>query len=683
MTSSVVFETVERENWKEMTPEMLLLCNESLERHLKKKNKVGDNGTKPLNLNYIADRIDVDNLSHGFCVRDKETGWLQGFITATTFSSWHEWLHWDSLSVDAQLLPQPSSLENSACEMTPNPTSTSSNSDRAWNRVRKVDRDGRLSRKLEAEFVVDDSSGKHAKIWPHIAEISLLGGLGAGRFLVELLLERLEQPNSPYRFVVTHATHDSIGFYEKLGFVRVGALVRHRRDNNTTVNTKAQTQKHKRCLLDAQAAKLKLERQREMISELKVPERISLLHFALQVFQKLYANLQISIDSSATLKDVLYDLNLLNPSLNFHYEPLDNVKNNYTYPASVFIEAGTVVKIPKYRAPHSVRQGKHAWDLWDHYIARNDETPSMAFNRIKKNGSKYGYLNFGDFLDANKMHIRGLKSKSRLTEGTQLCIPRQDALDFRTYDDVVGYRHWTYATEPYWESPPSYMMVRPLKRRKYVSTHMKIPNKVWENVSPKICAANTTRESGTRGELRATSKNQTSPSMMEYGGSLEPIVLDRIRAVNVVPWRPVSLKSTADAFIPFEKFPLMNSEKSAVHMNSRSNDTNHGTAVCHNTHYKLPSTVYKEVFEVLNFNIALSSHDCRDNGNRIARKQLLDNTNEIFNTVTNDVTNIKKKMSDKVVQAAQKRSNFMDKVVKVKSKDPCLHKYYFVITYVN
>ena len=51
-----------------------------------------------------------------------------------------------------------------------------------------------------------------------------------GRWLVELILEELEAEGSPYKYVVTQATDGSIAFYEKLGFVRVGALTAKKRE---------------------------------------------------------------------------------------------------------------------------------------------------------------------------------------------------------------------------------------------------------------------------------------------------------------------------------------------------------------------------------------------------------------------------------------------------------------------
>ena len=64
-------------------------------------------------------------------------------------------------------------------------------------------------------------------IWPHLAEISLLGALGCGGWMLRLLLEELEKPDSQYDYCVCQATDNAVPFYESLGFVRVGAVARY------------------------------------------------------------------------------------------------------------------------------------------------------------------------------------------------------------------------------------------------------------------------------------------------------------------------------------------------------------------------------------------------------------------------------------------------------------------------
>ena len=67
-------------------------------------------------------------------------------------------------------------------------------------------------------------------VWPRVAELALLGGLGCGRWLVQLVIDGLEDESSPYRYLVTQATDNSVPFYERMGFVRVGAVTTTRDD---------------------------------------------------------------------------------------------------------------------------------------------------------------------------------------------------------------------------------------------------------------------------------------------------------------------------------------------------------------------------------------------------------------------------------------------------------------------
>ena len=51
---------------------------------------------KPLSRDYIRDRIDIDDPMRGYQIRHKTGGWLQGFVLATTFTTWTHYFKWDS-----------------------------------------------------------------------------------------------------------------------------------------------------------------------------------------------------------------------------------------------------------------------------------------------------------------------------------------------------------------------------------------------------------------------------------------------------------------------------------------------------------------------------------------------------------------------------------------------------------
>jgi hypothetical protein len=90
---------------------------------------------------------------------------------------------------------------------------------------RQIDADGSLSTELEAQPRSGDPDTTGV-VWGTCAEISMLGALGCGETLVRLVMQQL-QATTAYKFVVLQATKDSMGFYERMGFVRVGAVARY------------------------------------------------------------------------------------------------------------------------------------------------------------------------------------------------------------------------------------------------------------------------------------------------------------------------------------------------------------------------------------------------------------------------------------------------------------------------
>lgn len=205
---SQVFYTNNRDVLQESMAEMLLLCNEVMRRNKLKFSRADpDSATisklasKPLSLEYMADRLDVDDPLHAYLVRTSTGGMLQGFITLTTFTNWQSSFEWNS--------SHPRAFEYGA-----KPDAV-------------IDMDGSLAHALQQTIRCGDVYNEGI-VWPRIAEISLLGALGCGRMLVELAIEMLEglpaTECSNYDYVVLQATENSVKFYEKMGFVRVGAV---------------------------------------------------------------------------------------------------------------------------------------------------------------------------------------------------------------------------------------------------------------------------------------------------------------------------------------------------------------------------------------------------------------------------------------------------------------------------
>jgi len=87
-----------------------------------------------------------------------------------------------------------------------------------------LDDDGKLAIDLDDQPRSGDPKDSGV-VWPSVAEIVLLGALGCGEYLVQLALDRMAQQG--YKYVVLEATDASRPFYERLGFVRVGALAKY------------------------------------------------------------------------------------------------------------------------------------------------------------------------------------------------------------------------------------------------------------------------------------------------------------------------------------------------------------------------------------------------------------------------------------------------------------------------
>ena len=240
-----------RECWFRCITEMLLLCNEAAARFARAKKAAGsgegcdrkqreDEGiqTKPLGLEYMADRLDTDDPIFGYMVRTKREGWLQGFITLTTFTTWHKDFEWNSLVREAGI----------------------SDDDK---RNYRWDFDNRLALALQAQERAGDPDNEGI-VWHRVAEVSLLGALGCGAQLLQLLIDELETSDK-YDFLILQATDNAIGFYEKLGFTRVGAISKPDEEAVAAQMAQAQLQR------EAKAAERERLRQSKLTDKKDVP----------------------------------------------------------------------------------------------------------------------------------------------------------------------------------------------------------------------------------------------------------------------------------------------------------------------------------------------------------------------------------------------------------------------------
>ena len=95
-----------------------------------------------------------------------------------------------------------------------------------------------------------------------MAEVSLLGALGCGAQLLQLLIDELETGDK-YDFLVLQATDNAVGFYEKMGFTRVGAIARPDQEAVAAQHAQAQAQREAKALERERQRLIKLEKEKD------------------------------------------------------------------------------------------------------------------------------------------------------------------------------------------------------------------------------------------------------------------------------------------------------------------------------------------------------------------------------------------------------------------------------------
>ena len=185
-------------DWDDCIDEMEAVCTAAEWPKHRNRRKNKPDFKPPISRIYIKDRMLTDDPLCGYQIRHKTGGWLQGFVTMTTFTTWTHYFKWDT--------------EHKANGI-----------DRA-NPNGMLD-NGSLAGDLEGQIRSGDPLGEGV-VWPTIAEISLLGALGCGEYLLQMALDDIARKDC-YDFVVLDATDTSRPFYEKFGFVRVGAVCKY------------------------------------------------------------------------------------------------------------------------------------------------------------------------------------------------------------------------------------------------------------------------------------------------------------------------------------------------------------------------------------------------------------------------------------------------------------------------
>lgn len=349
--------------------------------------KTGKGTGKPLSLEYIADRCDVDDPIFGYMVRTAkkdsndpscdsywQEGMMQGFVTCTTFTNWQKSFQWDSLHDSAFAYDDTDLAEQMVS-------------------VRKYDKDGSLARELQNTVRCGDPWNEGI-VWPRIAEISLLGAMGCGKALLNLVIERLEcmQPSSKYNYdyLVLQATNNSIPFYESMGFTRVGCI---------TENNKRKTESENRDS-ESEGVSPSPPRSRNHEKSLDSPNQKSEVVSSPVVKVFTEENGETVLDYSTKFKCDPWDIIFLT-------EPL--------YPGITLkspLKKGTQLFIPQTLLNGDITgsqdgSGGSASVIW--YYCKDNETP-------REISDKFG-ANIKDLLSANRGRIEGLQMHSKLIEG--------------------------------------------------------------------------------------------------------------------------------------------------------------------------------------------------------------------------------------------------------------------------
>lgn len=456
----MIQEVTSRESFKEIMGEMVLLCNEAM-----KRSRAGRTASKPLSLEYIADRLDVDDPCFGYVIRSDE-GQLQGFITVTTFTNWQKNFKWDSLNEVSFYYDDDGhhgkghhlgSREDVKRNASPGRRKKASpRTPKKHPRKRVVDEDGSLAKELQKTVRLGDPYNEGI-VWPRIAEISLLGALGCGKALLQLVVEQLEfqraSGTANYDFVALQATDNSIPFYESCGFVRVGAVTYDTKDQSPTgssrsispaFSTDSTVSESVSSSSSAAAEAVALEPTSPEKSEaIAMPQTIvSSPHFVHEVVSPG----QTPNEIAKLFKVSVWDIIFLNKDIYKDLRPTSRlIKGTLLHVPETLPEDDETLNDSGPKSPGSPTK-------W--FVAKENDTP----RHIAK---KFG-LACNTLVAANRRLLPELQANSRLKAGTRLKVSNLDQQD----EICQPYCHWSFPDDTAVEGgEPSYMMVYKLDRK--------------------------------------------------------------------------------------------------------------------------------------------------------------------------------------------------------------------------
>lgn len=466
LEGSTLHRVTDRLVWQQCLGEMVLLCKEAASRwNRKRQAQPADCGAhKPLSLEYLADRSDVDEPLWGYMVRDKEQGRLQGFVTVTTFTNYHRHFRWDSQHpaafYDEDDVQEGEQAEEGTHKKKKHPQNSTS--------CRTVDTNGRLAAELQATCRAGDI-WQEGIVWPRIAEISLLGALGCGQVLIDLVLEDLARlkatASAHYDYVVLQATDNSITFYENRGFIRVGALSTEMVSSSTTASAWGSPRRHRRgTKQDAAAAD---DGNDHLVVDWGSPSKQNkdeeLSDWIVAPAWDMYKTKKVGetpLKIAQALRVNAHDICFLNQR---EYPELQ---------VSSRLKADTVLTVPKVVAPENSRARPSVEMEW--FTAKENDTPRSI--------AKMTGVPCAQIVAANKARLPGLVSSARLKQGTKVRIVKQD-------DGGCcwqAYSHWAFPDDDSFEAgEPSYMMAIKLdKPARGKTSHRPILDSLASEITP-------------------------------------------------------------------------------------------------------------------------------------------------------------------------------------------------------
>lgn len=260
-------------DWVSIIPEMVKVCNEAARRAKLRVNPSAVSFDKPLSENYIKDRLEFSGKvvcgytvratgaksgascaagRNGQCIVSRGRGRpprqvavspshhqgnkphqvhepLQGFVIVNKFITWRKTLEFTHPSFPASGM-FPIDPQNHKCDN----DGTIATQLELLPRYHHQDEEEGEDTTNSSRNAKNDSNNKGPSpegsiALERVAEIALLGGLGCGSYLLTRALQELDATRK-FDYVCLQSTKIAIPFYERHGFVRVGAVARYNDD---------------------------------------------------------------------------------------------------------------------------------------------------------------------------------------------------------------------------------------------------------------------------------------------------------------------------------------------------------------------------------------------------------------------------------------------------------------------